>query len=456
VSEASVLSGRFAVRSGRLTMTAVVGVFLASVPAATGAAAATTASAAGHLAARHPAARHPAARHPAARRPAARRSVPVVAGPAGLPLRVRKSAGIRVSAVSVLDQIGVPAAWSVTKGTGVLVAVLDTGIAAGAPDLARIVTVGPDFITGTEPKHYRPPHSHGTYIASLIAAHGSGKKGTGGVIGVAPAARILSLRVIPDDGEPSRAAVPGSALTDAIYYAVAHRAGVIVLPLGTGRPDGGQHAAVAYAISHGVVVVAPAGDAGTARAASAPQEYPAAFPGVIAVAAATPAGARAPFSSPNQSVVVAAPGEGVSGAGPGGEYLQGDGTPQAAALVAGVAALIRARYPALSPALVEQALVASARHRPPDGYDTATGFGEVDATAALAAAAKLADTTPAPVQSPGQRFSAGAAALRAAALPANRPGASAWEALLGVCALVFLVVAGLGGLLSLRLLRERR
>ena len=449
------LSGRSAVRSGRLAATAVVGVFLASVPAAAmgaaSAAAATTAPAAGH-----PAAKHPAAKHPATKHPATKRSVPVVAGPAGLPLHVRKSAGIRVSAVSILDQIGVPAAWRVTRGSGVLVAVLDTGIAPGAPDLARIVTVGPDFIAGTEPKHYRPPHSHGTYIASLIAAHGSGKKDTGGVIGVAPAARILSLRVIPDDGEPSRAAIPGSALTDAIYYAVGHRAGVIVLPLGTGRWNNAQHAAVAYAISHGVVVVAPVGDAGTARAASATYEYPAAFPGVIAVAAVTPASARAPFSSPNQSVVVAAPGEGISGAGPGGEYLQGDGTPQAAALTAGVAALIRARYPALSPALVEQALVASARHRPPNGYDTATGFGEVDAAAALAAAAKLADTTPAPVQSPGQRFSAGATALRAAALPANRPSASTWEAVLGVCALVFLVVAGLGGLLGLRLLRERR
>ncbi|HEX8005143.1 MAG TPA: S8 family serine peptidase, partial [Trebonia sp.] len=375
---------------------------------------------------------------------------------AGLPLHVRKAAGIRAGAVSVLGQIGVPAAWSATRGAGVLVAVLDTGVAAGAPDLAGTVTAGPDFIAGTEPERYRPPHSHGTYIASLIAAHGSDKKSAAGVIGVAPAARILSLRVIPDDGEPSRAAVPGSALTRAIYYAVAHRAGVIVLPLGTRRPDGGQHAAVGYAISRGVVVVAPAGDAGTARAAFAPYEYPAAFPGVIAVAAVAPAGTRAPFSSPNQSVVVAAPGEGVSGAGPGGEYLQGDGTPQAAALVAGVAALIRARYPALSPALVGQALVASAQHRPPDGYDTATGSGEVDAAAALAAAAKLADTTPAPVQSPGQRFNAGAAALRAAALPAHRPSASAWEALLGVCALVFLVAAGLGGLLGLRSLRERR
>lgn len=436
------LSGRSAVRSGRLAVAAVVGMFLASVPAAAmgAASAATTASASGH-----PAAGHPTTRHPAARRPA-----PVVAGPAGLPLHVRKGAGIRISAYSVLSQMGVSAAWSVTKGAGVLVAVLDTGIAAGAPDLARTVTAGPDFIAGTEPKHYRPPHSHGTYIASLIAAHGSGKKGTLGAIGVAPVARILSLQVIPDDGEPSRAAIPGSALTNAIRYAVAHRAGVIVLPLGTRRPDNAQHAAIAYAISHGVVVIAPAGDAGTARAASAPQEYPAAYPGVIAVAAVTPAGIRAPFSSPNQSVVVAAPGEGVSGAGPGGEYLQGDGTPQAAALVAGVAALIKARYPALSPALVEQALAVSAQHRPPDGYGTATGFGEVDAAAALAAAAKLADTAPAPVQSPGQRFSAAAAAL-----PADRPSASAWEVLLGVCALVFLITVGLGGLLGLRLLRGR-
>jgi hypothetical protein len=440
--EADVLSGRSAVRSGRLAVAAVVGVFLASVPAA----AMGAVSAATPPAVSTPAVSTPAAGHPAAKKPA-----PVVAGPAGLPLQVRKAAGVRAAAASVLGQIGVPAAWSVTRGAGVLVAVLDTGVAESAPDLAGTVTVGPDFIAGTEPEHYRPPDLHGTYIASLIAAHGSGNNDAAGVIGVAPAARILSLRVIPDDGEPSRAAVPGSALTNAIHYAVVHRAGVIVLPLGTTQSGGGQHAAIAYAISHGVVVVAPVGDAGTARATFAPYEYPAAFPGVIAVAAVARAGTRAPFSSPNQSVVVAAPGEDVSGAGPGGEYLQGDGTPQAAALVAGVAALIRARYPALSPVLVEQALVASTQHRPLDGYRAAIGFGEVDAAAALAAAAKLADTTPAPAQPPGLRFSAGAAVLPAT-LVAERPSALAWEILLGGCALVFLFAVGLG----LRLLRERR
>ena len=83
------------------------------------------------------------------------------------------------------------------------------------------------------------------------------------------------------------------------------------------------------------------------------------------------------------------------GAGPGGEYLDAEGTSPSAALVSGVAALIRSRYPALSPALVTQALITSTTRRPSGGYSTGTGFGEVDAAAALRAAGRLAAAEPA-------------------------------------------------------------
>jgi subtilisin family serine protease len=81
---------------------------------------------------------------------------------------------------------------------------------------------------------------------------------------------------------------------------------------------------------------------------------------------------------------------GVVGASPGGGYAQASGTSPAAAFVSGVAALIKSRYPGLGPALVRQALVSSAMHRPPGSYRPGTGFGEVDAPAALAAAGRLA------------------------------------------------------------------
>jgi subtilisin family serine protease len=113
------------------------------------------------------------------------------------------------------------------------------------------------------------------------------------------------------------------------------------------------------------------------------------------VAAVTSSGARAFFSEQNSSVLLSAPGVGVIGAGPGGEYLDAEGTSPSAALVSGVAALIRSRYPALSPALVAQALITSTAHRPSGGYSTEIGFGEVDAAAALRAAGRLAAAAPA-------------------------------------------------------------
>jgi subtilisin family serine protease len=173
--------------------------------------------------------------------------------------------------------------------------------------------------------------------------------------------------------------------------------------------------------------------------------YPASFTGVIGVAAVTGGGARASFSEQNAAVVVSAPGVGVIGAGPSGEYFDAEGTSPAAALVSGVAALIKSRYPRLSPALVEQALITSAARRPSGGYSTATGFGEVNAAAALAAAAGLAAARPAPVLAPAARFAASGpppieVVHRDEARIAGYTGAAAASAVIAVAALGLLPV----------------
>ena len=93
-------------------------------------------------------------------------------------------------------------------------------------------------------------------------------------------------------------------------------------------------------------------------------------------------------------MVLSAPGVNVVGAGPGGSYLEGSGTSPASAIVAGVAALIRSRYPRLSPVQVELAMISSASRRPAGGYSPDVGFGEVNAPAALTAAARLAAAAP--------------------------------------------------------------
>jgi type VII secretion-associated serine protease mycosin len=328
---------------------------------------------------------------------------------AALPPPPGELAQVRPTEMAVLQQINVQGAWEVTKGSGVTVAVLDTGVDATAPDLTGQVTVGPDYVASADPAGYKPPLNHGTYIASLIAGHGRGPGDAQGVVGVASQARVLSVRVIPDDTEPgvdaynSRAAF-ANTIGDGIRYAVDHHASVINMSLGSTQPTASIRTAVAYALSHGVVVVASAGNSGTIGA-FAPYVYPASFPGVIAVAAVNVSGARAEFSEQNSSVVLSAPGVAVLGAGPHGEYIDADGTSPAAALVSGVVALIRSRYPTLSPALVEQALITSATRKPPGGYAVDVGFGEVDATAALTAAgnlAALADRQSAPGPLPGR------------------------------------------------------
>ncbi len=329
-----------------------------------------------------------------------------LAGASGPAITVQS---IRAAEQPQLGAVNAPAAWPVTRGNGVTVAVLDTGVDVSVPDLAGSVTAGPDEAAGADPPGYQPPHLHGTYIASLIAGHGSGTGRRSGVIGIAPAARILSVRVILDNTEPGFGAFANEsgnddAIGNGIRYAVQHGAGVINMSLGSITPSQNLRAALAYATAHGVVLVAAAGNDGTPQPGYTPFSYPAAIPGVIGVGAVSRTGARAAFSDDNSSVVLSAPGVKVIGAGPGGSYLEADGTSPASAFVAGVAALIRARYPRLTPFQVEQAMVSSATHRPAGDYSPATGFGEVDAPAALAAAGRLAGAPAEPGLAAGARF----------------------------------------------------
>jgi subtilisin family serine protease len=152
------------------------------------------------------------------------------------------------------------------------------------------------------------------------------------------------------------------------------------------------------AYDRGVVVIASAGNSGgpvgPGRDGEAPESFPANYPGVISVGAVRQSGAVAGFSSDNLSVQVAAPGVSVPAEGRDQQYWSVSGTSPACALVAGVAALIKSKYPGLAPYLIASALTSTTTDRPAGGYNSQLGFGIVDAAAALAKAGELARARP--------------------------------------------------------------
>jgi type VII secretion-associated serine protease mycosin len=306
----------------------------------------------------------------------------------------------------VLNAMNAQAAWPVSQGSGVTVAVIDSGVDGAIPDLSGSVTSGPD-LTGVSTSPADPNWGmHGTWMASLIAGHGHGAGNASGIMGVAPMARILSVRVITDKADPGYAAYQRQPLSrgqrelaKAIRYAVRRGAGVISMSLGYGAPSRPVRAALQYAYSRNVVVVASSGNSGNAAEAaghgSAPYSFPADYPGVLGVAAVGQDWQPASFSSDNLSVQVAGPGVNVPAAGRNSQYWLVSGTSPACALTAGVAALIRSKYPRLPGSYVIDAIARSAWHAPPGGYDRQVGFGTVNALAALTAARKFAARNPA-------------------------------------------------------------
>ncbi|HEX6499546.1 MAG TPA: type VII secretion-associated serine protease mycosin [Micromonosporaceae bacterium] len=277
-----------------------------------------------------------------------------------------------------LQTLHVAEAQRITTGTGVVVAVLDTGVQADHPDLAGQVLDGVR-VTGEDDKGRVDHQNHGTGVAGLIAATGKGP--TGG-LGIAPGAKILPVTVYTNG-------FGGSDLAPAIRWAVDHGAKVINISQAYNQTLPEDEAAVRYALDHDVVIVASVGNVeqGNTQVAS-----PASIPGVIAVSAIDRNGKFWSGSAKGPQVVLSAPGVDMAvltrrtptGA-VGGYGLVPGGTSASAPIVAGAAALVRAKYPKLHAADVINRLIATADDAGPPGRDPEYGFGRLNLLRALQA-----------------------------------------------------------------------
>lgn len=277
-----------------------------------------------------------------------------------------------------LDRLAAEPTWTRTTGRGVVVAVIDTGVQSDHPDLAGQVLPVIDVLDPTATGGPATDlNGHGTHVAGVVAALSG--NGTGGS-GLAPDARVLPVRVLAADGSGRDSDVAAGVLK-----AVDAHADVLNLSLGGTTRSPVLSSAIGYAVAHGVVVVAAAGNDG---AGTNPVEYPAAEPGVLGVGAVDVHDVLAPFSSTGSYVDLVAPGVQVLSTLKGSGYGWGSGTSMAAPFVSASAALLLAA--GVPRTEVADRLVASAQDLGAPGRDPSYGAGMVDVRDALPAAAATA------------------------------------------------------------------
>jgi len=264
-----------------------------------------------------------------------------------------------------LAKLRLPEAHKLAHGTGIRVAVIDSGIDAKHHELAGSIVDSFDALASGE-----GPHVHGTGIAGAIAAHAR-------LMGSAPAAQLVAIRAF--SGSANGAQSNSWVILKALDYAARQNARIINMSF-AGPKDPLIERGINAEAARGIVLIAAAGNAG----AKSPPLYPAADPNVIAVSATDSDDHLFEQSNRGKHIAIAAPGAQVLVVIPDG-YEMASGTSFAAAEVSGIAALLLQRDPALTPDKLRKILESTAQDLGPKGRDIQFGFGLADAYAAVAA-----------------------------------------------------------------------
>jgi type VII secretion-associated serine protease mycosin len=249
-----------------------------------------------------------------------------------------------------LNVLHAESVWKISKGKGVTVAVIDTGVNAEHQDLKGNVLKGKDFVDGDDDASPNESDSnlsatHGTEMASLIAGHGHGAGAADGVIGLAPEVKILPIRW------------GGADFSDEIRYAVDRGASVISMSVSTSQDFTADREAVDYALKRNVLIVTASGNEGESGQIDFPGEYP----GVLTVGGVNNSGNIWEGSNYGPQVLLTAPATNIVSAGwPGNKLRVGTGTSASAALTAAAAALIKSKFPDLTPGQIANRLVKTA------------------------------------------------------------------------------------------------
>lgn len=279
-----------------------------------------------------------------------------------------------------LAKLRLPEAHKLAHGTGIRVAVIDSGIDTKHRELAGSIVDSFDALASSE-----GPHVHGTGIAGAIAAHAR-------LMGSAPAAELVAIRAF--SGTANGAQSNSWVILKALDYAARRNARIINMSF-AGPKDPLVERGINAEAARGIVMVAAAGNAG----AKSPPLYPAANPNVIAVSATDAQDHLFQASNRGGHIAVAAPGAEVFLPAPDEKYQMTSGTSFSAAYVSGVAALMLERNPALRPDELRAVIMKTARDLGSPGRDDLFGAGEVDAGAAVEAvtsaqAAPVASSAP--------------------------------------------------------------